>query len=80
MNLGTLNDDRGTMNEKLGIRFRSTFDIIKAAEVGKLPDKIMITFHPQRWTNAPFLWTKELVWQNVKNVAKWGMIKTGRLE
>ena len=63
------------MNEKLGIKFRSTFDIIRAAEEGRLPDKIMFTFHPQRWTNNPLLWTKELVWQNVKNQAKRYLVK-----
>jgi hypothetical protein len=30
----------------------------------------MITIHPQRWNNNAYLWTKELVWQNVKNVVK----------
>jgi hypothetical protein len=28
------------------LRFRSTFDIIEAAEKGLLPDKIMINVHP----------------------------------
>ena len=51
-------------------RFHSTFDIINAAENNKLPDKIMITIHPQRWTDKPLPWLKELVWQNVKNVVK----------
>ncbi|MCX5718405.1 MAG: hypothetical protein NT055_00310, partial [Nitrospirae bacterium] len=56
-------------------RFHSTFDIIKAAEEGRLPDKIMITFHPQRWTDKPLQWVKELVWQNVKNVGKYFLVK-----
>jgi hypothetical protein len=77
MNLTTLNDegrtmkDEGrTMNERLGLKFRSTFDIIKAAEEGRLPDKIMFTFHPQRWHDRPLPWVKELAWQNVKNQIK----------
>jgi hypothetical protein len=60
-------------------KFHSTFDIIRAAENGQLPDKIMMTFHPQRWTDKPFPWVKELVWQNVKNVGKWVLVK-GRSE
>ena len=52
------------------LRFRSTVDIILAAEKGLLPDKVMINTHPQRWTDNPVEWTKELVWQNVKNVVK----------
>ncbi len=50
--------------------FRSTHEIIKACEEGKLPDQIMFNFHPQRWTDNPLLWTQELIVQNVKNVAK----------
>ncbi|HYX05761.1 MAG TPA: hypothetical protein VE912_03425, partial [Bacteroidales bacterium] len=33
--------------------FHHTSDIIRAAQNGQLPDKIMITVHPQRWTNSP---------------------------
>jgi len=42
----------------------------RAAEEGKLREKIMMTFHPQRWTDKPVPWMKELVLQNTKNVAK----------
>jgi len=59
-----------TMNEKLGLRFRKTWDIIEAAEKGLLPDKIMLNVHPQRWDDRFGPWMKELVWQNVKNVIK----------
>ena len=51
-------------------KFHSTSDIIKAAEEGRLPDKIMITFHPQRWTDKRLPWLKEFIWQNVKNMGK----------
>jgi hypothetical protein len=50
--------------------FHSTIDIINASKEGLIPDKIMINIHPQRWTNKPFSWVKELIWQNVKNVGK----------
>ena len=50
--------------------FHSSNDIIQAAKAGKLPNKIMFTFHPQRWTDNPLLWMKELVWQNMKNLVK----------
>ena len=50
--------------------FRRTSDIIRAAETGQLPDKIMITVHPQRWTDKPLPWARELVWQNMKNQVK----------
>ncbi len=60
--------------------FRSTDDIIKAANDGLLPDQIMITTHPQRWTKIPIAWTKELVMQNVKNVVKGVLVKKLNLE
>ena len=59
-----------TMNEKLGLRFRYTWDIIEAVERGFPPDKIMLNTHPQRWNDKPWPWVKELFWQNVKNVIK----------
>lgn len=55
--------------------FRSTNNIINAAENGIVPDKIMMTFHPQRWSSKVVPWIKELVWQNVKNVGKYFLVK-----
>ena len=34
------------------LKFRRTQDIIDAAEADVLPDRIMITVHPQRWSNS----------------------------
>jgi len=51
-------------------KFHSTYDIILAAKEGRLPSKIMITIHPQRWDNRALPWIRELVLQNVKNMAK----------
>ena len=51
-------------------RFHSTFDIIEVLEAGRFPDKVMLTVHPQRWTDNAGLWVKELVLQNVKNGVK----------
>jgi len=67
-------------NEKcLWSTYHSTKDIITAIENGTFPQKAMITTHPQRWTNNPILWTKELVCQNLKNIVKKSIIlKTRR--
>ena len=62
--------DQRLKKKEWNLKFRTTQDIIKAAEHCKLPDKIMITVHPQRWTNNPALWLRELIWQNTKNVIK----------
>jgi hypothetical protein len=55
---------------KKGWVFHSTDDIINAAKENRLPDKIMMTFHPQRWSDSFVPWVKELVFQNVKNIGK----------
>ncbi len=59
-----------TMNEKLDLWFRYTWDIIEAVEKGLLPDKIMLNTHPRRWNNRFWPWMNELVCQNVKNAIK----------
>jgi len=60
---------------KQGLVFRTTNDIIKAVQDNKLPKQIMITVHPQRWSNNYFEWTKELLSQRLKNMVKWGLIQ-----
>jgi hypothetical protein len=55
--------------------FRSTSEIIAAAEQGRLPSRIMINMHPQRWTDSYGPWLKELVWQNMKNVVKGFLVR-----
>jgi hypothetical protein len=54
--------------------YHSTSDIIKALNEETFPDKVMMTFHPQRWTDNYLAWAKELVLQNVKNAVKRGLI------
>ena len=53
-----------------GLVYHTTQEIISAAEQGSLPHRIMITTHPQRWTDQPLVWTKELVLQSLKNIVK----------
>lgn len=50
--------------------YRRSSQIIEAAEQSQLPACIMITTHPQRWTNNPLLWIKEVVVQTIKNTIK----------
>lgn len=74
---GTLNLEPRTPNHepRTSSKYKNTLDIIKAVEAGNLPPKIMLTFHPQRWTDKPLVWLGELVWQNIKNPAKYFLIK-----
>jgi hypothetical protein len=60
---------------KQGLVFHSTNDIIKAIQQDRFPRKAMLTFHPQRWTNRPIPWIKELILQNAKNIVKRCIIK-----
>ena len=49
--------------------YHSSDDIIKA--IGdSLPPRIMITTHPQRWSDSSLAWWKEFVMQNLKNIIK----------
>jgi hypothetical protein len=56
------------------LNFHGTNEIIKAANENMLPDQMMLTFHPQRWTNDPILWIREFVWQNIKNFVKYFIV------
>lgn len=55
--------------------YRSTSDIIKSIHDGSFPQLTMMTIHPQRWTDNKFLWAKELINQNIKNVTKYFLMK-----
>ncbi len=57
------------------LSFHSTGDIIRSVEQGTYPDKVMMTFHPQRWSDSPFDWVKEWFFQNLKNSIKSILIK-----
>ncbi len=52
--------DEDQVSSVRNLKIRKTWDIIAAAEKGLLPDKMMINTHPQRWTDRPLSWIKEL--------------------
>ena len=58
-----------------GLVYHSSDDIIKAAEAGTLPGRLMMTTHPQRWSDNKAEWLMELGMQSIKNVMKRMMIK-----
>lgn len=64
---------RDKVDGKFNFNFRSTRQIID--HIDQLPDSIMFTFHPQRWTDNPILWFQELLMQNLKNVVKGALVK-----
>jgi hypothetical protein len=61
-----------------GLSFHSTYDIISAIGIDKIPEKIMFTFHPQRWHDKPIPWFKEYFMQNTKNIIKYYIIKRSK--
>lgn len=52
------------------LSFKCTYDIIEAIKNNKLPSKLVINVHPQRWSERFIPWLNELIWQNVKNACK----------
>ena len=53
--------------------YHTSNDVLKAAESETLPRHIMMTTHPQRWTDRRGEWLKEVVAQSAKNLVK-GML------
>jgi hypothetical protein len=61
---------RDRVNTSFQFRFSSTWDIVRHLRQGLLPNDIMQNIHPQRWSDNPFKWTQEFLFQNLKNVIK----------
>lgn len=53
---------------ELNNKFKTTQQIID--NIDMLPEKVMFTIHPERWTDNPVLWVRQYVYQNLKNVVK----------
>lgn len=53
-----------------GLVYHSTDDIIRAVESGNFPKHLMMTTHPQRWTDQRGEWLWEYLSQSAKNVVK----------
>ena len=53
-----------------GLVFHSTDDVIGGLESGRIPQRLMLTVHPQRWNPFGALWLEELTLQKAKNLVK----------
>lgn len=60
-----------------GLVFHSTDDIISALDKGAMPKQLMMTTHPQRWTDKKGEWLLERVAQSSKNVVKKMIVRKG---
>jgi hypothetical protein len=67
-------DSRGVVFDP-PVLLHSTLDIINALTNNRLPNKIMLTVHPQRWSDQWLPWIWELGWQNVKNGVKYFVLR-----
>ena len=56
--------------EAKGWVYEKTDDVIKALKEGSFPKRLMMTTHPQRWTDNMLEWMRELVMQRMKNIIK----------
>ena len=63
---------------KEGRIYHSSDDIIHAIDKGMLAQRIMITTHPQRWSDNVITWLKELILQSLKNLIKRLIVKQTR--
>ena len=60
--------------------YKSTYEMMNAIQNGTFPDKAVINIHPEHWADNYFDWYKKLIWQSVKNVGKFILIKVRRLK
>ena len=58
-----------------GLVYHNTNDILASIGRGDFPKQVMMTTHPQRWTDDKAQWFMELVSQYGKNVAKKVIVK-----
>lgn len=59
---------------KEGLVYHTTDDVLEALEDGTFPECLMMTTHPQRWTDSSLQWAKEGIVQSAKNVVKGLMV------
>ena len=64
---------RDHVKSNFNYSFRTTFDIIN--NINKLPDTIMLTVHPDRWTDNPLEWYRIHYTVKIKNFIKKNILK-----
>ncbi len=60
-------------NSRFKGKIASTDDVIDLVKAEGVP-QMCILAHPNRWCNNTVGWTKELIYQNVKNIGKAGIV------
>lgn len=57
--------------------YHATDNLLEALRNGSFPKQLMMTTHPQRWTDNKLEWTKEKLGQSAKNVVKRLLVHRG---
>ena len=68
-----LTNVRDKVNSKFKLNFRSTYDVLN--NIDKVPYKLAITLHPERWTDNYLDWSIQFMNQNIKNLLKTIVLK-----
>lgn len=63
--------DSVTKNWANELHISNSEDLIYCINSGNFPKQAMLTFHPQRWTDNKKEWLRELIFQTLKNKAKY---------
>lgn len=66
---------RDKVDSPFHYNIKGTQGLIHLIEDGQLPNQLMINTHPHRWFDHLLPWTKELVFQNLKNQVKKLLVK-----
>ena len=66
---------RDKVDSGFNYKISSTTDLIQKLINNELPNQIIINTHPHRWFDSYYGWSKELIMQNIKNIAKFILIK-----
>lgn len=64
--------DKTNLINSLSKRYnaKTSSELIRLFQTPNFENQIMLTFHPQRWNSNMILWTKELLFQKIKNLIK----------
>ena len=59
-----------SQREQAGVGYHHTDEMIEAIRSGSFPQRVMLSAHPQRWTDDIMKWGYELIRQNAVNAIK----------
>lgn len=66
---------RDKVADHFGLRFHTTTQLIQSIGQGQFPQRAMLNFHPQRWTDDALLWHSDKYLQMGKNLVKYWLIR-----